>query len=248
MNGSIAIGSRRTTPTAPVAAAVVSLDSVAPMNTPCCQSRDWVTSGMVVLRRPPNRMAEIGTPTGSKYSSAMIGHCMSGLQKREFGWLAGSPADASLLPSASRPDGVQSRPFQSVRCAGGSSDRPSHQMSPSSVRATLVNRELPLAMVRIAFGLVFQPVPGATPNRPYSGLTAYSRPSSPKVIQAMSAPRVSTFQPGVGGSSIARLVLPQALGKAAAMYLTSFWGEVTFMISMCSASQPSSLAITDAIR
>ena len=93
---------------------------------------------------------------------------------------------------------------------------PSHQMSPSSVSATLVKTELPLSIVRIAFGLVSQPVPGATPNRPASGLTAYSRPSSPKRIQAMSSPSVSTFQPGIVGSSIARLVLPQALGNAAA--------------------------------
>ena len=35
MKGSIAIGSRRTTPTAPVAAAVVSEESVAPMKVPC---------------------------------------------------------------------------------------------------------------------------------------------------------------------------------------------------------------------
>src|SRR6478736_10168773 len=172
MNGNMAIGSRRTTPTAPVAAAVVSDDRVAPMKTPCCQSRDWVTNGIVVLRRPPNRIAEMGTPSGSKYSSAMIGHWVIGVQKREFGWLEGSPADASLLPSASRPVGVQSRPFQSVRWAGGSSVIPSHQMSPSSVRATFVNSELPLAMVFMALGLVPQPVPGATPNRPYSGFSA----------------------------------------------------------------------------
>ncbi len=93
---------------------------------------------------------------------------------------------------------------------------PSHQTSPSSVSATLVNSELPLAMVRIALGLVCQPVPGATPKRPNSGLDAHSRPSSPKRIQAMSSPSVSTVQPGMVGSSIARLVLPQALGNAAA--------------------------------
>ena len=93
---------------------------------------------------------------------------------------------------------------------------PSHQMSPSSVSATLVNTELPSSSVRMAFGLVFQSVPGATPNSPYSGLTAYSRPSSPNRIQAMSSPSVSTFQPGMVGSSMARLVLPQALGNAAA--------------------------------
>src|ERR1700712_1333077 len=206
MNGSIAIGSRRTTPTWPPPAAVVSEDSVAPMKTPWFQSRASLTSGIVVLRRPPKRIAEIGTPFGSSYSGARIGHWVIGVQKRLFGWLEGSSLS-----------GVQSRPFQSVRWAGGSSVMPSHQMSPSSVSATLVNSELPWAIVRIAFGLVFQPVPGATPNRPYSGFTAYSRPSSPNFIQAMSSPSVSTFQPGMVGSKIARLVLPQALGNAAAM-------------------------------
>ena len=94
---------------------------------------------------------------------------------------------------------------------------PSHQTSPSSVSATLVNIELPMSIVRIALGLVFSLVPGATPKKPYSGLTAQSRPSSPIRIQAMSSPSVSTFQPGMLGASMARLVLPQALGKAAAM-------------------------------
>src|SRR5919106_1121087 len=161
MKGSIAIGSRRTTPTAPTAAAVVSELSVAPMKTPWFQSRASVTSGMVVLRRPPKRIAEIGTPFGSSYSGARIGHWVIGVQNRLFGWLEGS-SDS----------GVQSRPFQLVRWAGGSSVMPSHQMSPSSVRATLVNTELPLSIVRIALGLVFSLVPGATPKKPYSGLTA----------------------------------------------------------------------------
>ena len=90
-----------------------------------------------------------------------MGHWVIGVQNRLFG-----------CEETSSESGVQSRPFQSVRCAGGSLVMPSHQMSPSSVSATLVNSELPLAMVRIALGLVPQPVPGATPNRPYSGLTA----------------------------------------------------------------------------
>ncbi len=76
--------------------------------------------------------------------------------------------------------------------------------------------ELPFAIVSIAYGLVFWLVPGATPKKPNSGLTAQSRPSSPNRIQAMSSPRVSTFQPGMVGFSIARLVLPHADGKAAA--------------------------------
>ncbi len=125
---------------------------------------------------------------------------------------------------------------------------PSHQMSPSGVSATLVKTELPLLIVRIALGLVCSLVPGATPKKPYSGLTAHRRPSSPTFIQAMSSPRVSTFQPGMVGSSMARLVLPQALGKAAAMYFTTPVGLVSLRISMCSASQPSSRAITLAIR
>src|SRR6266508_5568403 len=139
MNGSMAIGSRRTTPTAPTAAAVVSDDSVAPMKTPCAQSRDSVTSGTVVARRPPKMIAEIGTPFGSSYSSAMIGHCLIGVQNRLFGWLESSPES-----------GVHSRPFQSVRWFGGVGEYPSHQTSPSSVSATLVKSELPFSIVRIA--------------------------------------------------------------------------------------------------
>ena len=48
---------------------------------------------------------------------------------------------------------------------------PSHQTSPSSVRAQLVKIELD-ATVAIALGLVFSPVPGATPKKPASGLIA----------------------------------------------------------------------------
>ena len=84
MNGSIAKGSRRTTPTAPVAAAVVSDESVAPINTPWVQDRDCITNGMVVFRRPPKMIAEIGTPAGSSHSGAMIGHWPAGVQNREF--------------------------------------------------------------------------------------------------------------------------------------------------------------------
>src|SRR3954447_23587100 len=163
MNGSMAKGSRRATPTEPVAAAVVSEESVAPMNTPWFQSRASLTSGIVVLRRPPKRIAEIGTPLGSSHSGARIGHWLIGVQYREFGWAAGSPASPLL--------GVQSLPFHDVACSGLPSI-PSHQTSWSSVRATLVNSELPRSMVRIAFGLVFQLVPGATPKKPASGLTA----------------------------------------------------------------------------
>jgi len=101
----MAIGSRRTAPTLPSAAAVCSLPMVAPMKTPCCQSRACVTSGTVVLRRAPNRMPEMGTPCGSSHSGASVGHCDIGVQYREFGCAA--------LVSVSRSS--QSLPFQSIR-------------------------------------------------------------------------------------------------------------------------------------
>ncbi len=72
-------------------------------------------------------------------------------------------------------------------------------------------------IVSIALGLVRGLVPGATPKNPASGLMAWSCPSSPNFIHAMSSPTVSTFQPGSVGFIIARLVLPQAEGKAAPM-------------------------------
>src|SRR5436190_7571314 len=152
---------------APTAAAVVSEETVEPRNTPCCQSKDSVTSGTLVARRPPNRIAEIGTPFGSSHSGAIDGHCAAGAVNRAFGCAAGVP-DA----------GVQSLPFQSIRWSGGSGVSPSHQMSPSSVLATFVKMQLAYS-VRSAFGFVSSPVPGATPKKPASGLIAYNRPSAP---------------------------------------------------------------------
>ena len=64
----------------------------------------------------------------------------------------------------------------------------------------------------------------------------------------MSSPIVSAFQPSSVGTSIERFVLPHALGKAAVTYFVSPSGEVSLRISMCSAIQPSSRAMTDAIR
>ncbi len=57
-----------------------------------------------------------------------------------------------------------------------------------------------------------------------------------------------TFQLGRVGCSMARLVLPQAEGKAAETNRSLPAGLVRPMISMCSAIQPSSRAITPAIR
>src|SRR3954449_12554509 len=160
MNGIMAKGSKRTSPTVPAAAAVFSEDITEPRNTPCCQSKASVTSGTLVARRPPKRIAEIGTPFGSSHSGAIDGHCDAGAVNRAFGWAAGV-SDF----------GVQSLPFQSVRCDGHSSVSPSHQMSSSSVFATLVKMQLPHSVLS-ALGFVFSPVPGATPKKPASELMA----------------------------------------------------------------------------
>src|SRR5271167_1060798 len=88
--------------------------------------------------------------------------------------------------------------------------------SPSSVSATLVKIAF-LAQLAIALGLEYSFVPGATPKNPASGLIARSTPCASSLIHAMSSPTVVTFQPSssFGGTSMARLVLPQALGNAA---------------------------------
>ncbi len=107
------------------------------------------------------------------------------------------------------------------------------------------------ATIATAVGFVDSPVPGATPKKPASGLIARSRPSVPGPpgrIHAMSSPIVSAVHPGTVGRSIARFVLPHADGKAAATWNARPSGDVSRSRSMCSASQPSSRPMTDAIR
>src|SRR2546427_329512 len=87
-NGSIAIGSRRTTPTAPLCAAVVSEATEAPTKTPWFQSKAWRTSGAVRARRPPNTTAEMGTPCGSLNLGEIDGHCEAGAVKSAVGCAA----------------------------------------------------------------------------------------------------------------------------------------------------------------
>src|SRR4029079_1850786 len=211
------------------------------MYTPSSQLGASTTSGTVVERRPPNTKAEIGTPAGSSQAGSIDGHCEAGTVKRALACAAKRP----FLPSS----GVQGLPCQSLSLVGASSVMPSHHTSPSAVSATLVKITL-RSSIFIAFGLVASEVPGATPNNPYSGLMARKRPSGPGFIHAMSSPIVVTFQPlyAAGGISIARLVLPQAEGNAAAIKVFSPEGACTPRISMCSASQPSSRAITEAMR
>src|ERR687886_2997611 len=98
---------------------------------------------MVRARRPPNRMAEIGTPCGSSQWGEMTGFWPAGVVKRELGC-------AALVPEP----GVQGRPCQSVRRSGTGPSMPSHHTVPSSFRATLVKIEF-LETASIALGLVF---------------------------------------------------------------------------------------------
>src|SRR6266566_1362544 len=159
-NGSMAKGSRRSTPAWPRAAAVVSEPHADPRKTPCSQSNASVTSGMVLGRRPPNRIADSGTPSGFCQSGSRTGHCDAGAVKREFGC-------AALRPLS----GVHSLPSQSIALAGAGRPESSHHTSPSGVSATLV-KMLFAAKVSTAFGFDFLDVPGATPKKPVSGFVA----------------------------------------------------------------------------
>src|SRR4029077_13634178 len=140
-NGTIAIGSRRTIPTFPVAAAVVSLAIVAPTNTPCCQSNDSYTSGATRARLPPKINAEIGTPSVACHFGEILGDCCAGTVYRAFG-CAAAPFEESHFS-----------PFQLINPAGGSSPIPSHHGSRSGVIATFVNNVF-FVSAPITFGLV----------------------------------------------------------------------------------------------
>src|ERR1700720_4449089 len=154
--------------------------------------------------------ALMGTPLGSSQAASMVGHCEAGAVKRAFGWAALVPVSFSICE-------FHFLPCQSRHSAGGWSVMPSHQTPPSGVSATLVKMEF-FASVAMALGLVASDVPGATPKNPASGLIARKCPVASGLIHAMSSPTVHTFQPSNpgGGIIIAKLVLPQALGKAAA--------------------------------
>src|ERR1700687_531922 len=156
----MAEGSRRTTPPLPGAAAVVSRAMLTPTKTPCCQPKDSYTSGATRARRPPKMNAEMGTPSGASHFGEILGDWLAGTVYRALGWAAG-PFEVS---HASR--------FQLIRPLGGAPLMPSHQGSRSAVIATLVKIVF-LCSAPITLGLVFIPVPGATPKKPASGLMAW---------------------------------------------------------------------------
>src|SRR6185295_8356385 len=147
-------------PTWPVEAAVVSEPIVAPRKTPWRQSKASKTSGATRARRPPKRIAEIGTPCGSSKRGEMPGHWRAETVKREFG----SAALVRLLE-------VQGLPCQSIASAGIGPSMPSHQGVRSGLSATFVKIVF-FEIVAIMFGLVLLLVPGPTAKKPASGLTA----------------------------------------------------------------------------
>src|SRR3954464_6409738 len=105
------MGSRRTTPTAPVAAAVVSEATDAPTSTPCCQLRASYTSGATSRRRPPKTMAEIGTPCGSSERGEQIGLLLADPVKRNLGGAETAPLAAlNGLPCQSSTGVLSLRP------------------------------------------------------------------------------------------------------------------------------------------
>src|SRR5207249_10855281 len=109
------MGSRLTTPTFPVAAAVVSEPIVAAIYTPECQSSASATRGTVSERRPPNTKADNGTSCGVSQSESFDGHCHAGAVKPAFGC-------AAFLAEP----GVHSFPCQSMSLAGCVAVHPPH--------------------------------------------------------------------------------------------------------------------------
>ena len=93
---------------------------------------------------------------------------------------------------------------------------PSHQ-TPSvvlGVRATLVKMVL-RESVAMALGLVLAEVAGRDAKEARLGIDGAELAAGVGAIQAMSSPTVQTFQPSkpFGGTIMAKLVLPQALGE-----------------------------------
>src|SRR5215831_6660425 len=111
---------------------------------------------MVSRRRAPKMNAEIGTPSGLSQFGSSDRTCVVVTVNLAFGCAAVRPV---VFPIS----GVHGRPCQSVNRAGGVRVIPSHQTSPSSVKATLVKITLALSM-SIALGFDSYEVPGATPK------------------------------------------------------------------------------------
>jgi len=161
----MANGSRLSCPTLPAAAVVVSLPMIAPRNTPCCQVKASVTSGITEGRRPPKSMALIGTP---RRVFPLRG------DHRALAGRRGEPRVGmrGLAPAVRRPGPPQPVDERCRLLVG----HLLHQTSPFGAMAQLVKIEC-RPSVSIALAFDFMLVPGATPKNPASGLMACRRPS-----------------------------------------------------------------------
>ena len=117
----MANGSRRTTPTWPTMAAVVSDPSVAAMYTPSFQLFASVTNGTVVDRRPPKIIAEIGTLPDRPTSD---GHLQGA---------HGEVCDAICVRSQAPTNRCPYMPLPIGQVRGRVLVMPSHHTSPSGV-------------------------------------------------------------------------------------------------------------------
>ena len=208
------------------------------MNTPCCQSRASVTSGTVSRRRPPKKIASSGTPFGSSHSGAprcrtarsgcstassgaRTARCESGVQS----WLLPVGQVRRRLAHALPPDVA----VVGQRDVG--EDRVALRDRAHRVRVGVVvgaGRDAEEAVLRV------DGVEAGRRRRCGSRRCRRrsSRPSS----------RAASARASPGSSCRTRTGTPRRCSSA----LLS--GEVSLAISMCSASQPSSRAFTEAMR
>ena len=165
---------------------------------------------MVVGRRPPKMMAEMGTPSGSSQSGSMDGHWRCGRGEAAVGMrggLAGGFADlggpAFAAPVEAFGGRLGGHALPPDAAVGGEGD----------VGEDGVARESGHGV-----GVGGGGGAGGDAEEAGLGVDGAELALASGLIQAMSSPTVQTFQPSkpAGGMSMAKLVLPQAEGKAAA--------------------------------
>ena len=189
-------------------------------------------------------MALIGTPSGSSQAGSMVGHCEAGAVKRELGCAALAPVSLAIC-------GVQRLPCQSRHSAGGSSVMPSHHTPPSGVSATLVKMRVlaPASPSRSDWSCT--DVPGATPKKPASGLMARRRPLRVRLDPGdvvADGPDLPAFESAAAESAWRSWSCRRRWETRRRRRSSRPCGFSTPRISMCSAIQPSSRAMLEAMR
>ena len=126
---------------------------------------------------------------------------------------------------------------------------PSHHTPPSGVSATLVKIVF-LASAAIAFGLVFIDVPGATPKKPASGLMARKLARRVRLNPCnvvADRPDLPAFK-SCGRNQHGEVRLAAGAGESRGHVCLFTFRTSAPRISMCSAIQPSSRAMVEAMR